>query len=101
MSILLRDDISIPEKPIKLRLKKRKWPLEPGKLRLEALLGGLVIGFCVSYFLFCSFDKLPTKNPILKSVTLSFIFRSVILSRRRRLGAYAIIAGIVPLKTLS
>jgi hypothetical protein len=40
---------------------------------LEALLGGLIIGFCVSYFLLRFFDKIPTKNPILKSVTLSFI----------------------------
>lgn len=40
---------------------------------LEALLGGLIIGFCVSYFLLRFFDKIPTKNPILKSVILSFI----------------------------
>ena len=40
---------------------------------LECLLGGLVIGFCVSYFLLRFFDKIPTKNPILKSVILSFI----------------------------
>jgi len=39
---------------------------------LEALLGGLIIGFCVSYCLLRFFDKLPTKNPILKSVILSF-----------------------------
>jgi NhaP-type Na+/H+ or K+/H+ antiporter len=40
---------------------------------LESLLGGLVIGFCVSYFLFRFFDKIPTRNPIQKSVILSFI----------------------------
>jgi len=40
---------------------------------LEALFGGLMIGFCVSYFLLRFFDKLPTKNAILKSVILSFI----------------------------
>jgi len=40
---------------------------------LEALVGGLIIGFCVSYFLLRFFDKIPTKNPILKSVILSFI----------------------------
>jgi hypothetical protein len=40
---------------------------------LEALIGGLVIGFCVSYSLLRFFGKLPTKNPILKSVILSFI----------------------------
>jgi hypothetical protein len=40
---------------------------------LEALIGGLIIGFWVSYFLLRFFDKLPTKNPILKSVILTFI----------------------------
>ena len=40
---------------------------------LESLIGGLIIGFCVSYFLLRFFDKIPTKNPILKSVILSFI----------------------------
>jgi hypothetical protein len=40
---------------------------------LEALLGGLIIGFGVSYFLLRFFDKLPTRSPILKSVTLSCI----------------------------
>jgi len=40
---------------------------------LDALIGGLVIGFGVSYFLLRFFDKLPAKSPILKSVTMSFI----------------------------
>ena len=40
---------------------------------LEALLGGLIMGFCVSYSLLRFFDKIPTKNPIIKSVILSFI----------------------------
>jgi hypothetical protein len=40
---------------------------------LESLIGGLIIGFCVSYFLLRFFDKIPTKNPILKSLILSFI----------------------------
>jgi NhaP-type Na+/H+ or K+/H+ antiporter len=40
---------------------------------LESLLGGLIIGFCVGYLLLRFFDKIPTKNPILKSVLLSFI----------------------------
>jgi hypothetical protein len=40
---------------------------------LEALIGGLIIGFWVSSFLLRFFDKLPTKNPILKSVILTFI----------------------------
>ncbi len=40
---------------------------------LEALLGGLMIGVCVSYLLLRFFDTLPTGNPILKSVILSII----------------------------
>jgi hypothetical protein len=40
---------------------------------LEALIGGLIIGFCVSYSLFRFFDKLPTRNPILKSIILCFV----------------------------
>ena len=40
---------------------------------LEALLGGLFIGFCVSYFLLRFFDTIPTNDPMLKSVILSFI----------------------------
>jgi hypothetical protein len=40
---------------------------------LESLLGGVIIGFCVSYLLLRFFDKVPTKNPISKSVILSFI----------------------------
>ena len=39
---------------------------------LESLLGGLIIGFCVSYFLLRFFEKIPTKNPILKALILSF-----------------------------
>lgn len=42
-------------------------------MQLESLLGGLIIGFCVSYCLLRYFDKIPTKNPVLKSVILSFI----------------------------
>ena len=37
------------------------------------LLVGLIIGCFVSYFLLRFFDKIPTNNPILKSVILSFI----------------------------
>jgi hypothetical protein len=40
---------------------------------VEALVGGLIIGFFVSYLLLRFFDKIPTKNPILKSVILSLI----------------------------
>ncbi len=45
---------------------------------LESLLGGLVIGFCVSYFLLRFFDKIPTKNPILKSIISSFIILIIV-----------------------
>jgi uncharacterized protein YacL len=40
---------------------------------VEALVGGLIIGFFVSFFLLRFFDKIPTKNPILKSLILSFV----------------------------
>jgi hypothetical protein len=40
---------------------------------VEALVGGLIISCFVSYFLLRFFDKIPTKNPILKSVILSFV----------------------------
>jgi hypothetical protein len=39
---------------------------------VEALIGGLVIACFVGYFLLRFFDKIPAKNPILKSVILSF-----------------------------
>ncbi len=40
---------------------------------LEALIGGLLIGFCVSYFLLRFYDKLPARDPFLKSLILTFI----------------------------
>lgn len=40
---------------------------------LAALLGGSILAFCVSYFLLRFFDKIPTQDPILKSVILAFI----------------------------
>lgn len=45
---------------------------------VEALVGGLIIGCCVSYFLLRFFDKIPTRNPILKSVILSFVAMVII-----------------------
>ncbi len=45
---------------------------------LECLLGGLIIGFCVSYLLLRFFDKIPTENPILKSVMVSFILLIIV-----------------------
>jgi branched-subunit amino acid ABC-type transport system permease component len=40
---------------------------------IEALVGGLIIGLGVSYFLLRYFDRLPVKDPIIKSVILSLI----------------------------
>ena len=40
---------------------------------LESLIGGLIIGLWVSYSLLRFFDKIPAKDPILKSVLLSAI----------------------------
>jgi hypothetical protein len=40
---------------------------------LESLIGGLIIGCCVSYSLLRFLDMIPTKNPILKSAILSFV----------------------------
>jgi F0F1-type ATP synthase assembly protein I len=39
---------------------------------VESLLGGLVIGLLVGYFLLRFFEMIPAKNPILKSLILSF-----------------------------
>src|SRR3989304_9630331 len=38
-----------------------------------ALVGGLIIGCCVSYSLLRFFDKLPAKTPIPKALILSFV----------------------------
>jgi hypothetical protein len=40
---------------------------------VQSLIFGLIIECIVSYFLLRFFDKIPTKNPILKSEILSFI----------------------------
>ncbi|NTU78380.1 MAG: hypothetical protein HGA45_03095 [Chloroflexales bacterium] len=40
---------------------------------LEALLGGLIIGICVSYPLIRFFDSIPTTSPVLKSAILSVV----------------------------
>lgn len=40
---------------------------------IQSLIGGLIIGFFVSYSLLRWFDKIPTKSPILKAGLLSFI----------------------------
>jgi len=51
-------------------------PYIPGAI-VDPLFGGLIISCCVSYFLLRFFDKIPTKNPILKSVILSFFALSI------------------------
>jgi len=45
---------------------------------LESLIGGLIIGLWVSYPLLRFFDKIPVKDPILKSVILSSIVLVVV-----------------------
>jgi hypothetical protein len=40
---------------------------------VESLIGGLVIGLFVSYSLLLFFDRIPARDPILKSVILSCI----------------------------
>ena len=40
---------------------------------LEALLGGLILGFGVSYSLLRFFERIPARSPILKSLLLSSI----------------------------
>lgn len=40
---------------------------------VDSLFVGLIIGCIVSYSLLRFFDKIPTKDPILKSVILSFV----------------------------
>ena len=47
---------------------------------LEALLGGLIIGACVSYCLLRFFDRIPTNSPMAKSLLLAlFAFAIVTL----------------------
>jgi uncharacterized protein (DUF697 family) len=46
---------------------------------VESLLGGMIIGCCVSYSLLRFFDRIPTKNPILKSVILSIVALGIAL----------------------
>lgn len=45
---------------------------------LEALIGGLIVGLWVSYFLLRFFDWIPAKDPILKSVILSVMVLLII-----------------------
>jgi hypothetical protein len=45
---------------------------------VEALVGGLVIAFCVSLFLLRFFDTVPGKKPIFKALILSFFVMVII-----------------------
>jgi uncharacterized protein YacL len=45
---------------------------------VEALAGGLVIAFCVSFFLLRFFDRVPGKKPIFKALILSFFVMVII-----------------------
>jgi hypothetical protein len=56
---------------------------------VESLLGGMIISCCLSFFLLRFFDKIPTKNPILKSVILSFV----------ALGIVSILVGVAASRT--
>ena len=56
---------------------------------VEGLLGSLIIGCFVSFFLLRFFDKIPTKNPILKSVILGFV----------ALGIVSILVGVAASRT--
>jgi len=57
--------------PIAADYRVARWSAET--VWIGSLPAGLVIGFLVSFFLLRFFGKIPTKNPILKSVILSFI----------------------------
>lgn len=55
---------------------------------LASLLGGLVIGFCVGWFLLRFFDRIPTTGPVSKSMLLSlavFIVVTVLAAGPARL----------------
>jgi len=46
---------------------------------VESVLGGMIISCGLSFFLLRFFDKIPTKNPILKSVILSFVVYVIVI----------------------
>ena len=46
---------------------------------VESLIGGMIISCCLSYILLRFFDKIPTKNPILKSALLGFAALFIVL----------------------
>jgi len=68
---------------------------------VEALVGGLIIACFVSYFLLRFFDKIPTKNPILKSVILGFVALGIVFillgvaASRTSDALYVFLIGVV------
>jgi hypothetical protein len=50
---------------------ERSWSIQT--VWVGSLLVGMIIGCCVSYSLLRFFDKIPPKNPILKSAILGFV----------------------------
>jgi hypothetical protein len=57
--------------PIAAEYRVARWSAQT--VWVGSLPAGMIIGFLVSFSLLRFFDKIPTKNPILKSVILSFI----------------------------
>jgi len=57
--------------PIAADYRVARWSAQT--VWVGSLPAGIIIGFLVSYFLLRYFDKIPTKNPILKAVILSLI----------------------------
>jgi len=45
---------------------------------LEALIGGLIIGLLVGYLLLRFFDRIPSKDPMIKSILLSLLVLLVV-----------------------
>jgi uncharacterized protein YacL len=57
--------------PITVDYRAARWSAET--VWVGSLPAGLIIGFLMSFFLVRFFDKIPPKNPILKSLILSII----------------------------
>jgi hypothetical protein len=64
---------------------------------LEALVGGLIIGLGVSFFLLRFFDKIPTNNPILKSIILS-LFALIIATILLEVPSHFLIPNSDPMR---
>jgi len=45
---------------------------------IESVLGGMIISCCISYIFLRFFEKIPTKNPIIKSAILGFIALGIV-----------------------